>query len=197
MDWNARSAWIYQNDPPDYPKLIRYGVSVVYVDPRSGNAKGVIDEMRGHGIVPGIYFDPHWNESLTPKQQAKVISDYVQIAKLIRLGEPVMLDIELLPIPWVEEFVKSYRSYLPSRPTAVTVASFQAPVIPISAFLSAGFEIYVQLYYGDMSPADGSASCLELVRAGYPPSKVHPFYDGKRFPSDARDGAIFTMERLP
>lgn len=197
MDWNARAAWLYQNDPPDYAKIAAHGVGVVYVDPRSGNAKAVVDDVRAHGLTPGIYYDPHWTGGITAKEQAQVVSDYVQKAKLIRTGEPVMLDIELLSIPWVTEFVKAYRSYLPSRPTAVTVAPFQTPVLPIGAFIGAGFHCYVQTYYGDMSPADGIAAVLELVRAGYPAYKVHPFYAGERLPADARDGAVFTMERLP
>lgn len=93
--------------------------------------------------------------------------------------------------------MKSYRSYLPSRPTAVTVAPFQAPVLPIATFVDAGFHCYPQLYYGGMEAADGAAVALELARAGFPADRIHPFYDGAALPEDARDGAVFTMERLP
>lgn len=191
------SAWLYENDPPDYQRIAKYGIGTVYLDPRSQNVVSVAADLRNHNVTPGLYYDPHWNPGLTTLQQAQKISDYVQKGGMIVVGEPVMLDLELLSIPWMTAFVKSYRSYLPSRPTSVTVAPFQAPVLPIQAFLAAGFDCYPQLYYGDMSPADGAAVTLELVRAGYPADRVHPFYDGARLPTDARDGAIFTLERLP
>jgi hypothetical protein len=36
-----------------------------------------------------------------------------------------------------------------------------------------------------------------LTPWGYPPNMLHPFYDGARLPADARDGCVFTAERIP
>ena len=184
MDWNRLAAWMYGGDPPDYAKLSAHGIATVYADPNSGNAKAVTADLRTHGIVPGIYYDPHWYGGLTVQEQAKKISDFVQVAKLIQPGEPVMLDLELLSATWVAAFIKAYRSYLPSRPTAYTNGPFQTPVVPVQAILDAGFHWYAQLYYGptpttpDMAPADGAAIILEIARAGFPADRIHPFYDG-------------------
>src|SRR5260221_4086642 len=122
MDWSRRAAWLYQGSSPDYPKLAAHAIGTIYVDARDDNAKAIIDDARSHGLQAGIYYDPHWFGGLTPQQQAKKVSDYVQVAKLVAVGDPVMIDLELLSIAWVQAFVQSYRSYLPSRPTALTRA---------------------------------------------------------------------------
>jgi hypothetical protein len=198
VDWTKLGAWVYENNPVDLAKIAKYKIGTVYVDPRSGNAATVTAQLRAAGVTPGIYFDPHWDGgNMTPQQHAGVISNYVQHTGLIEPGEPVMLDMEALSIPWVANFLEEYRDHLPERPTAYTNAPFQnQTVVPVNALKTYGLHWYPQTYYGDMSPADTAAVMLEVARI-YPPDMVHPFYDGAHLPADARDGAVFTLERLP
>lgn len=197
MDWTTLAAWLYEQDTPDYTKLSTHGIGVVYLDPRSGNAATVAADLRAHGLAAGIYYCPSWFPGPTPQGHAQLVSDYVQKDGIIVTGEPVMLDLEALSPVWVTAFLKSLRSYLPSRPLAYTNAPFQdQTVVPVATLQQYGIHWYPQTYYGDMSPADPAAVLLEVCRI-YPPAMVHPFYDGARLPADARDGCVFTLERLP
>lgn len=208
----VRGAWLYENDPLDLAKIAKYAIEVLYVDPRSGNAADNIKQLRDAGVIPGIYFDPHNFDRPTILAQAQTISDFVQkgqlnadgtYTKLLQIGEPVMVDLEQLPQAWLSEFIHWYRSYLPSRPTSVTLGPGQdSSIVPVAAFVAAGIHLVVQLYEGTlMTPAPASkvwATNESLVAAGYPRSLIHPFYDGKAFPWNATsDGTIFTSERLP
>jgi hypothetical protein len=197
MDWNALGAWLYEDSVPNFAKLGAHKIKVVYIDPRSGNAAATCSSLRANGFTPGIYYVPQWFPGPTPQEHAKKVSDYVQVQKLVQTGEPVMLDLEALSTIWVTAFLKSYRQHLPTRPTAYTNAPFQnETVVPVDVLQQYGLHWYPQMYYGDMSPADPAAVMLEVTRI-YPPEMVHPFYDGACIPADARDGCVFTCERIP
>jgi hypothetical protein len=197
MNWTTLGAWIYKDDT--YVKAIcdRHNIGVIYIDPRSGNAQQVAASVRADNRTAGVYYVPGWTPGPTPQQHAQIVSDYVQKAGIIVTGEPVMLDLEQLSIPWVEAFLKSYRQHLPQRPTAYTNEPFQnETVVPVATLQKYGLHWYPQTYYGDMSPADSAAVMLEVSRI-YDPTMVHPFYDGAHLPADVHDGCIFTLERLP
>lgn len=102
MDWSKRAAWLYENSGLDYPRLAAHAIGTIYVDARADNAKTIVDHAHAVGLQAGIYYDPHWFGGLTPQQQAKKVSDYVQVAKIVATGDPVMLDLELLSIAWVQ-----------------------------------------------------------------------------------------------
>lgn len=201
MDWGARAAWIYLNDQPDYAKLTRNRITVVYLDPRSTNAATVITDLRAHGLVAGIYTVPGWWGTSDPAAYAKTTSDLAnRLIPRQRPAEapPLMLDLEGVSKDWQAETVAAYRRYQPARPTAYTNAPFQdGTVVPTQTLVDAGLHWYVQLYYGNMSPCDPAAALLEVCRWAYPPTMVHPFYDGARVPGDWRDGCVFTLERMP
>lgn len=200
--WDDRSAWLYENDPIDLAKIAKYGIKVVYVDPRSGNAKSNCVQLRAAGVTPGIYFDPHWFSVPTIRSQAQTISDFVQKYGILVVGEPVMLDLEQLPQAWLSEFIHWYRAYLPQRPTSITVGPGQdSSVLPVAACVAASMHLFVQLYEGpDMLPAAASKvwpTNDNLEASGYPSDMIHQFYDGKALPWNATGGCIFTLERLP
>ena len=197
MNWDGRSAWVYRDSPPDYAKALRYRIDTVYIDPRTWNAPTVCADIRAHALTAGFYYVPGWTPGPTPQEHAKIVSDYVQVNKLLKPGEPVMLDLEQLSIPWVEAFLKKLRAYLPSRPLAYTNAPFQnETVVPVAALEAADAHWFPQLYYGQMQPADAAAVMAEVCRI-YDPAKVHPFHDGAMLPVDSRDCCVFTLERLP
>ena len=196
MDWAKLGVWVDKGVNVKWAKLDAHNIKTVWFDPTDPGVQGPIADARTKGFQVGIYMDPHLYDSPTAAGFAALVS--ADIARLIPgRGNPVMVDLELLPLDWQAAFVTAYRALRPQRETSVTVAPFQAPVLAVKAFADAGFHIYPQLYGGEMEPFDGAAVVLELARAGFPADRVHPFYDGARLPSDARDGAVFTMERLP
>jgi hypothetical protein len=201
VNWDARAAWIYEDTgfSDVAPKLTEHQIGAVYVDPRSANIEALIADIRSHGLVPGIYTDPSWMPQMNGVGFAQWTS-YMLNKYLPRTsGEapPYMADLEQMSLPWQRTFLAAYRLRQPRRPSSVTVAAFQGPVLALTTMRLLGFHLYPQLYYGDMSSADAAAVVLELVRLGFPADRVHPFYDGVRLPSDARDGCVFTLERIP
>ena len=202
MDWTAKAAWIYENGVPDFNKLAEHGIKVVYVDPRSANTAEVIKSITDNGLVAGIYTVPSWQPQMNGLGFAKWTSYLLNTFLPRANGEtpPYMADVEgdqLRNAEWVDSFLSTYRNYQPARPSSMTVEPFQGGYVPVKALVAARFHLYPQVYYGDMSPADSAAVVLENVRSGMPADSVHPFYDGAAIPRDARDGAIFTAERLP
>lgn len=203
MDWTQLAAWIYRDSTIDLAKIRAHKIGTVYVDPRSSNAATVCGALRFEGVTPGLYYSPGWFAGPTPQQHAQKLSDYVQKAGIISGGEPVMVDLELLSPPWVRTFLTSLHAHLPRRPLAYTNCPFQnETVVPVATLAGFGMHWYPQLYYGDtlpdgrLRPADAAAVIAEVARI-YPPELVHPFYDGAALPADARDGCVFTLERLP
>jgi hypothetical protein len=199
MDWNARSAWLYKGSVPDINKARLFNIQVIYVDPTSNNVEGVIQVIRDNGLVAGAYFADSWTTT-TANQFADWISETLNdILPKGRMPEapPCMLDFERADRNWQENCLNRYRAHQPARPTSYTNAPFQGKLVPVSALVKHDIHLYVQLYYGDMRPADQSAAILELMRYGMPASKTHPFYDGARYSADARDGCYFTLERMP
>lgn len=199
MNWGDLSAWVYQDSIPDTAKAKAHGIAAVFIDPRSSNAEAQIAAIRAAGLTPGIYTSLSWGPP-DPTSFAKWTSDALNHF-LPRNGAPVaapyMADLETTDVRWVETFLSTYRKYQPQRPSAYTNAPFQGGYVPAAALVAARFEVFIQVYYGDMSAADGSAALLEQARHGVPAANLHPFYDGAALPRDARDGCVFTLERLP
>lgn len=198
MDWSVLAAWIYEDDDVDLAKLAAHRIGVVYIDPRSSNAAAVRDKLRAAGLVCGAYFATDHFPGLTGQGFALAVSQKLN-ALLPRGGAPeappAMLDLEGCDAAWQAQCLQTYRSYQPARPTSYTNAPFQGGLLPVAAINTARMPMYVQLYYGGMQPADGAAAVLDAVRAGV--ADVRPFYDGAALPSDARDGCVFTLERIP
>lgn len=202
MNWQARSGWIYQGTAwgDVQQKADANAIAVVYVDPRSANAAETVGAIRLDGATPGIYVAHNWWPNTSTVVFATMASNYVE--DLLQPDEPVMFDLEPVMTVYAMHLAAEWRKRRQQRPTAVTVAPFQGAYVPVAALVSRGIHVYVQCYYGDtlpdgrLRPADPAAVCLEMAREGNP-AFVHPFYDGAALPSDARDGCVFTLERLP
>jgi hypothetical protein len=198
MNWNAKSAWIYEETMPDIAKARKYGIEVIYVDLRSSNAKSVIERVQGAGLIAGAYFAPDWMPSVSANGFADWVSQQLNTLLPKKLeAPPCMLDLEV-PTQFAVDVITRYRSHQPNRPTSYTNAPFQGNLVPISTIAKWGLHMYVQLYYGGMQAADASAALMEQVRRGGMLSQaIHPFYDGAAYAKDQRDGCYFTLERLP
>lgn len=205
MNWLARTAWIYENTVPDYPTMRAHGIEGLYVDPRSANAAAVIAGLRANGfLVAGIYVATSWMSGCSPDAFAAAAAQYAHqlVPQAYPLatqqeGAPVMLDLEGVTPAWATAAIRSWRKLRPRQETAYTNAPFQGGNVPTMEIVHADLHVYVQLYYGDMRPADPAAALLELARQGVPPQRLHGFYDGACLPSDARDGCVYTLERIP
>jgi hypothetical protein len=194
------SCWVYKESVPDRAKITKYQIGQVFIDPRSTNAVEVIASLRQYGVTPGIYECPGWYNNPTPTQFVAQVTAHANelIPRLIASAPPLMLDLEGVSKQWIASAVTLYRKSQPRRPTSFTTEPWQdGTVVPIKELVAAKMDWYVQLYRGDMSPVDAAAAVLEVCRWGYPPSMIHPFYDGANLPLDHRDGCIFVMERLP
>jgi hypothetical protein len=200
MNWRAVMTWIDKDAGVDFAKCRRYGITIILVDARSVNATQVIAEIRAQGLTAALYFAT-WPQY--PVDAGAFAAEVSRVSNILipRTGPeapPLMLDLEQKSKQWIHDCISTYRRYQPHRPTAFTTEPFQDDtVIPMHAIHRAGIHWYVQLYRGDMSPVDSSAAVLEVCRWGFPADMVHPFYDGARLPADHRDGAVFTLERLP
>lgn len=199
MDFMTKAAWVYANEQPDVAKAQRYGINVIYIDPRSGNHVAEIAAFRGAGILVGAYFASSWfgTTGTAFADQASKILNTVLPKGTLPEAPPCMLDLEECPVQWVTDCLVRYRQHQPNRPTSLTDEPFQGGVLPWDEIRNAGLHYYPQLYHGDMSPADGPAVVLEAARYLGDPNRVHPFYAGERWGSDQRDGCYFTLERLP
>lgn len=200
MNWSALAAWLYENDQLDVAKAKAHGIEVIYIDPRSSNAAEVIAAIRAAGLTPGAYFATSWWENATPAVFAQHVSDLLN-ATLPRgsaaEAPPAMLDLEAVAYDWAQLAVQSYRTHQPARPTAYTNEPFKdGSVVPLAALMKANLHWYVQLYADGMEPVNAARAMLQTCRL-YPPMQVHPFYDGAALPSDAQDGCVFTLERIP
>ena len=199
------SGWIYQGTGwgEISGKVAAHGIDTVYVDPRSQNAPQVVADA---GLRAAVYVVAGWPQVPVDAPQAAVwVSD--QLERLIPRGErpralPAMVEFEGTTPSWQAAFLHEYRKYQPRRPSSAAVGALQGGNVAAGAFMVAGFDLYVETYYGDtlpdgrLRPADAAACVLEQARAA-DPHRVHPFYDGAALPADHRDGCVFTIERLP
>lgn len=205
MNWRSLAAWLELDADADLTKCARYGITLVYVDPRSGNAAAQVAKLREGGFNAGIYAAANWRPELDGAGFAEYVSLFVKalIPQAFPLpsqsaGAPVMLDLEAVSIAWTSACLARWRQLRPIRETAYTNEPFKDPsVVPFADLEAAGLHWYAQTYYGSMTPADAAAVMLEPARWGFPADRLHPFYDGARLPGDHRDGCVFTLSRLP
>jgi hypothetical protein len=190
-------------------------IDVVYLNPRDPRATRTLrDQLVAKGESVGIFSDPHWYRlSSDPIGYRKQLdSDISRI--LGGAHDPVMLDFEQLPKTWVQNFLWGTAGTIgyrgangthtggtrPTRDTAYTNEPFQdGSVVPIPDLIDANLAWFVQLYYGDMRPAEPWWALRQLVLWGYPASGLRPFYDAANYPPDwhaGAAGALFDSNRL-
>jgi hypothetical protein len=200
MNWSAKAAWLYAGNQPDWGKVAKYGIQVIYIDPRDAiYAKQLVADIRNRGLTPGAYVATSWYVGTS-----EGFGDYVSFLanSVIPKGSlaeapPLMLDLETVPIYWAAAIIREYRKHQPARPTAYTNEPFKdSTVVPTVIMQQANLHWYVQLYQGDMTAVDPAAAMMQVARI-YPPNMVHPFYDGARWGTDHKDGCYFTLERMP
>ena len=193
-----RSAWIYPGTVPDKAKCAAHDITTILLDPRDGAAQSTIAKIHADGLIAGLYFDPSWYGYPSPLATARIASGHLKRLGLNASWQPVMFDLETKDVAWVRKFLLAWRVLRPTRSTAYTNAPFQGGYVPSLALKLARVDVYVQLYEGDPPVGiDPAAALLEIARQGTPASRLYPFYDGASLPSTARDGCVFTLERIP
>lgn len=197
MNWDTLGAWTDRGWTLDAEGIAAYNLGYVMLDGRD-DVRPVLTSLAGHALG-GCYFVCSWPELPTdPAAAAKWVSDRLNLLlprQYPTEAPPCMIEFEGRSSGWIESFTVPYRQHQPQRPTAAVVAAFQGGNVPTS-LLTRQFQLYVECYYGDMSPADAAACVLEQARR-LSAWTVRPMYDGANLPADHRDGCVFTLERLP
>jgi hypothetical protein len=193
-------------------RLYDRDIGTLLLSPLDPGRKPWLTAIRKEGASTGFYIDPHWfGLAADGKALAfRTLCDNFCIELLP--GEMLMLDLELVSKDYVTRLIAgspgnrgllgSGRAGMPGTQADKLVTYTNMPfqngtVVPSGLLEAYGVGWWPQLYYGDMSPADTAAVCLEIARWNYPASEIHPFYDGKLIASDQRDGGWFTAERIP
>jgi N-acetyl-anhydromuramyl-L-alanine amidase AmpD len=201
-------------------------LEAVYFDPRDQRmSRAVRDDGTSRGFAVGLYSDPHWYPAgcCWVDQNGRPLIDPIAYRKqldadvnrlLAGAHDPVMLDLEKVQPQWFRIFLWGrpgeigYRGRngehsggtRPTRDTAYTNEPFQdGTVVPIQDLIDAQLPWFVQLYYGDMRPAEAWWALKQLVQWGYPVDALRPFYDARNYPADwhpQSGGALFTSNRL-
>jgi hypothetical protein len=221
-----RVTWIGRTDSGVVrQRLYDRDIGTLLLSPLDPGRKAWDAAIRKEGAHTGRYIDPHWY-GLAADGKALAFRQVCDAActELVA-GEMLMLDLEFVSPEYLRRLlfgstgnrglVGSNNPQQPTgtqagRPLAYTNMPFQNhTVVDFVAIWNAGLHWYPQLYYGDMSPADVGAVLLEIERdmrawvvgeEGWPVNfseRLHPFYDGKLYATDQRDGAWFTAERIP
>lgn len=199
-----RVAWVQRNAAISadlVAKAKKYNIVVIYCDGTSDNILAQITAIRAAGITPGLYFADSWWPSMAGPVFADRVSAMLNqfLPKKPGMVEapPCMLDIEASTVAWQAMMLTRYRQHQPLRPTSYTDGAFMGGVTNWGALKLANMDYYAQVYYGDMRSADAAAVVLESCRYLGEPNRVHPFYAGEHYGADQRDGAYFTLERMP
>jgi hypothetical protein len=89
------------------------GVNLIFEDPRDPKASlSYRDQLTSQGVRVGLFTDPHWYAGLFPSawrdDNGRALPDPLlyrkqlsaDVSRLLRLGDPVVLDFEKLPHAW-------------------------------------------------------------------------------------------------
>jgi hypothetical protein len=188
-------------------------IGTLLLSPLDPGRKPWLTAIHQERAATGYYIDPHWYGLAADGQALKFRQKCDEVCLELQSSDMLMLDLELVSPEYVKRLLEGApgnRGLLESnnpqfnRGTQVdkqityTNMPFQnGTVVPIPLLADLAVPWWPQLYYGDMSPADTAAVCLEIARWGFPASEIHPFYDGKLIATDQRDGGWFTAERIP
>jgi hypothetical protein len=217
MQLSDRSTWIGRTDSGIVrQRLYDRGITGLGLSLLDPGASTWAKAIRNEPGCPFFYYDPHWDNLAGDGSALKARQriDALLLAVGAKPAEPLMLDLEQCSKDYVTRLLLGSTSgrgltsgalykanptaSQPGRPIGYTNEPFKdGTVVPVDVLEGAGCHWFPQLYYGDMSPADGAAVALEVARWGFPADRVHPFYDGARVASDQRDGCYFVAERIP
>jgi hypothetical protein len=222
-DWRGRMVWYARTDSGVSRSVLRtrFKIDTLLYSLLDPGAKVHIAAARSEGFQVGAYADPHWfglegdGHSLEFRQKCDALIANVGLQP----GDHFQIDPEGCSPTWLYNTIvgapgnrglfASNRTQSPTgtqedKKGSYTNMPFQNhTVVNFPAVVQGRCHWFYQKYYGDMSPADGDAICLEILRdmrawAGQNwAEKTHAFYDGVKYTSDQRDGAYFTAERLP
>ena len=199
------AVWVDNGTDVNVPKLAQYGIDAPYFDPRDPRVTATyLENVKGQGYKPGLYFAWNWYAVQSPESLAKVISDAVSAVGWFG-NPPVCIDIEkghgltdASYVPYVVAFFKRWRQLRPHRETDYTLEGFQGGLFAptaVQAIVAANVQVCPQFYAGNMT-ALGHSPMLDLLMAGFPGSRLDGMYDAAALPYRWR-GYAFTQGRLP
>lgn len=183
------------------------------------------DQLATQGVMTGLNTDPHWYAGKFPSSwrddngralpdpllyRREVSGDTVRI---LRAGDPVVLDFEKVPRAWAEAFLKGIPSSTiagwrgragglwnggtnEQRPTAWTNEPHQAT--PGDLIVTAHIAYLAQLYDCCMNDRPGWSELQWLVAWGVPAEAAFPIYDAVDYQLDELEPGtyLFNQDRL-
>ncbi len=192
--------WVDEGSDPDYAKAARHSASGLSLSIREATQASLAG-LAQHGFKVGVYFAQNWYEAPTGSALADIVS--AKIDELAPNTQPdyprVCADIETHDVGYILDFLRRWRQLRPRRVTDWALEGFQGGLFSrdaVSRILSANVAVVPSNYTGDMRPWAADRVALDLVRAGFPESVLHGFYDGAALPLEW-DGYVFTQGRLP
>ncbi|MDQ5820008.1 MAG: hypothetical protein M3540_01015, partial [Actinomycetota bacterium] len=158
-----RAIWIDEGSDPDYPRLTKHGITDLYFSPRvdQGHPKDTVDAARAQGFTVGLYRALSWDDTLSGKDWAKLLSGDVARfvggdGKGIGVQLGVQANVETHDMAWCAEFLRWWRLYRPLRETSWTMEGFQGGLLKDIRLqiLASRVDLVPQCYGGAMEPWD-------------------------------------------
>jgi hypothetical protein len=207
-------------------KLKAVGVNLIFEDPRDKNAGlAYRDQLTNQGIRVGLFTEPHWYAGQFPSNwkddngkplpdpflyRRQVSSD---VQRLLRVGDPVVLDFEKTPAEWQTLFLvgidgNSTAGWVGKggewfsggtnmqRPTAFSNEPHQD--VPATLYKMARAAYLPQLYTGSMDDRPGWQELQWDVANGMDAADCFPVYDAADYqPEEFTQGSyLFNQDRL-
>lgn len=201
-----RAAWGYPGSDPPADLPAKWGITWLYFDIRDSRlTPSYLSSVASRPGVDGcgVYVAASWLPDAAPEAVARWTD-----ARLRQIGYkgalPVMFDIEGMPnlASYCVACLTEWRTLRPRRVTDLTIEGHKGGVFGLPEALAVCKLVrYVvpQAYDGQMHPWDTFAMVADLWAAGFPLTKVCPFYDAAHLLPwwGTPAGFAFTWERLP
>jgi hypothetical protein len=170
-----------------YQKLRDLGITGIYLSAQDNLAtRTKRAEVVNQGFKVGLFY-PGNSQFQDGVQTARDVEAHLELFAGADNGQTaILLDFEPSDgaVPFWNAFVGEWRALRPGRVTDFTPEPFKASALPVSLLLNARFDVRVQYYFGDMSPADGGEAredwLIGLNGVGFPKEAIRGFVGGGR-----------------
>lgn len=197
-----RACWIDFGNDADYVRLHEHGITEPIYDIRDPRiTKPYLDEVRSHGLEPGVYACWNWPETkdLSGPKFADWVDARVKPLQRSATFPSVHLNDETHDPLRIIALLERWRILRPSKKTLWTFEGMQGGLFtrPQAKAVNATNVLYgSQCYTGQMSRLESATVALDLVTHGFVASRIQPFLDAAAL-GYWWAGTAYTQGRLP